>query len=58
MRAGLRADDESWDLSFWVRNVADTFYYVTLGPVALNSGLVAGTLGAPRTLGGTFKVKF
>jgi iron complex outermembrane receptor protein len=58
LRAGLRADDGSWDLSFWVRNVADTFYYVTLGPVALNSGLIAGTLGAPRTLGGTFKLKF
>jgi iron complex outermembrane receptor protein len=58
LRAGLRADDDVWDLSFWVRNAADTFYYATLGPVALNSGLIAGTLGAPRTMGGTFKVKF
>jgi iron complex outermembrane receptor protein len=58
LRAGLRADDETWDLSFWARNATDTFYYGTIGPAPLNSGLVAGTLGAPRTLGGTLKVKF
>ncbi len=53
-----RADDETWDLSFWVRNLTDTFYSTTLGSVALNSGAVAGIPGAPRTLGGTLRVKF
>lgn len=58
LRAGFRADDETWDLSFWLRNATDTFYYGTVGAAPLNSGLIAGTLGVPRTLGGTLKVKF
>jgi hypothetical protein len=29
-----------------------------MGAVPFNSGLYAGSVGAPRTLGGTLKVKF
>lgn len=58
LRAGVRADDDAWDLSFWMRNVADTFYYVGLGALPFNSGAYAGSPGAPRTMGGTLLVKF
>ncbi len=58
LRTGVRADDEAWDLSFWIRNLANKFYYAGLGPLPFNSGAYAGSPGAPRTLGGTLKVKF
>jgi iron complex outermembrane recepter protein len=58
LRTGVRADDEAWDLSFWLRNVADKFYYAGVGAVPFNSGAYAGSPAAPRTLGGTLRVKF
>jgi iron complex outermembrane receptor protein len=58
LRTGVRADDDGWDLSFWIRNVADKFYYAGVGSLPFNSGAYAGSPAAPRTLGGTLKVKF
>jgi len=58
LRAGVRATDEAWDLSVWARNVADKFYYAGVGAVPFNSGVYAGSPAAPRTLGGTLRVKF
>ncbi len=58
LRTGVRADDDAWDLSFWIRNVADKFYYAGVGALPFNSGAYAGSPGAPRTLGGTLRVKF
>ncbi len=47
LRAGVRADDEAWDLSVWARNVADKFYYAGMGAVPFNSGAYA-TAAPPR----------
>ncbi len=58
LRVGVRADDEGWDLSVWARNVTDKFYYAGVGAVPFNSGVYAGSPAAPRTLGGTLRVKF
>ncbi len=55
-RLGLRLAGGKYDLSVWARNLFDKDYFQTLS--VLNYGLVTGTLGDPRTFGGTFRVKF
>lgn len=57
LRAGLRADDELWELILWVDNVADSDYLVIGFDVPLISGF-AGVKGPPRQYGGTVRVRF
>jgi iron complex outermembrane receptor protein len=57
LRAGLRADDELWELTLWVDNVADSDYLVIGFDVPIISGY-AGVKGPPRQYGGTVRVRF
>lgn len=56
-RVGFRAAD-GWDLSLWVRNIADKDYYELLSAVSGGSGLYVGQPGDPRTYGVTVKARF
>jgi len=55
-RIGLRTSGSGIDVSFWVRNLLDKNYYIGRngGPF----GLISGTPGDPRTVGGTLRVKW
>jgi iron complex outermembrane receptor protein len=55
-RAGFRTD--SIDIYGWVRNAFDVEYLEQLQLAPSNVGLVAGTVGDPRTFGGTIKFNF
>jgi iron complex outermembrane receptor protein len=55
LRVGIAAEDGSWDLQLWGRNVFDKLYYLSLG--AANTGAVTGTLGDPRTFGLTLRAR-
>ena len=55
LRAGLRADDGTWDVQVWARNVADKDYYLSLS--AANTGAITGALGDPRTVGVTLRLR-
>ena len=54
-RIGLRTEDDRFDFSFWVRNLANKNYYVTRG--GGNFGLITAVVGDPRTFGATFRTK-
>ncbi|RZK00586.1 MAG: TonB-dependent receptor [Novosphingobium sp.] len=54
-RIGLRTDDGLIDVSFWVKNLFDKDYYLSLSPG--NTGAVTGQVGEPRTLGVTLRTK-
>ncbi len=55
-RLGLRTESGKIDLSFWARNLLDKKYYLIRGPQTF--GLVTGTVGDPRTVGTTLRVKW
>jgi iron complex outermembrane receptor protein len=55
-RAGFRTN--SIDIYGWVRNAFDVEYLEQLQLAPSNIGLVAGTVGDPRTFGGTIKFNF
>jgi len=52
-RIGVRTEDGKWDLSVWARNLFNVDYFVTLSP--LNTGLITGLTGDPRTFGVTLR---
>jgi iron complex outermembrane receptor protein len=54
---GLKVDDSSTTLSFWVHNLFDKTYYLENAPSGAN-GLMDVEFGAPRTLGVTLRQKF
>ncbi|NIJ35695.1 iron complex outermembrane receptor protein [Sphingopyxis panaciterrae] len=55
-RVGFRA--EGFDVFGWVRNAFDVNYVELLQVAPGNTGLIAGTVGDPRTWGGTVKFSF
>ncbi len=55
-RAGFRTG--SFDVYGWVRNAFDVNYLEQLQLASGNIGLVAGSVGDPRTFGGTIKFNF
>jgi len=55
LRAGLRADDGSWDVQVWARNVTDKDYFLSLS--AANTGAITGALGEPRSVGVTVRAR-
>jgi iron complex outermembrane receptor protein len=55
-RAGFRGD--GFDIFGWVRNAFDKKYIDLLQVAPGNTGLIAGTVGDPRTWGGTIKFSF
>jgi iron complex outermembrane receptor protein len=54
---GLHPNDESWDLSFWGKNVFDTQYYNFLGSFSAASSVV-GMAGDPVQYGATLRMKW
>ncbi|MCG8589144.1 MAG: TonB-dependent receptor [Proteobacteria bacterium] len=57
LRAGLRAENELWELTFWLRNASDEEWNVIGFDVPILSGY-AGINGPPRTFGGTLRIRF
>jgi iron complex outermembrane receptor protein len=57
LRTGVRAENERWELGFWVQNVTDTDYLVAGFDVPILSGFAAVN-GPPRTYGGTLRLRF
>jgi iron complex outermembrane recepter protein len=55
--AGLGRDDQSWDLSAWVRNAFAEEYFNTVSVNATN-GITLASIGDPRTFGLTGRLKF
>jgi iron complex outermembrane receptor protein len=55
-RIGVRTENQRWDVSLWAHNLTDTHYFQTLA--AQNTGQIAGTVGEPRTFGGTVRFKY
>lgn len=51
---------QRWDLSVWVKNVADTHYWLMTYQQTIMStnNPYVGAAGAPRTIGGTLRVDF
>lgn len=56
LHAGLRFDDESWDLSAWVHNLSNKHYFTTVSPNFLAGGVI-GTPGDPLMAGFTLKAR-
>jgi iron complex outermembrane receptor protein len=54
--AGIGKDDESWNLSVWVRNALDEEYFNTVSVNATN-GISLAAIGDPRTFGLTGRLK-
>ncbi|MGH6785980.1 MAG: TonB-dependent receptor, partial [Novosphingobium sp.] len=56
-RLGFRTE-AGLNLFAWVRNAFDVNYFESLAVPSGNTGLIAGSLGDPRTWGATVKVEF
>ncbi len=56
-RLGFRAKGR-FDVFAWVRNAFDVHYFEQLAVASGNTGLIAGSVGDPRTWGATIKVEF
>lgn len=54
-RIGLRSADGFFDLSLWAKNLFNKDYFLNLS--AVNTGVVTGQLGEPRTYGVTFRTR-
>jgi iron complex outermembrane receptor protein len=54
LHGGVRAPDDRWEASLWVRNLFNKDYYNTLS-VSASNGIVQGALGEPRMYGLTLK---
>ncbi len=57
LRTGLRADDDLWELTLWMNNVAGSDYLVAGFDVPIISGY-AGVMAPPRQYGGTVRIRF
>jgi len=57
LHAGLRAEDELWELVFWVTNTTNANYLVTGFDVPIISGY-ATVAAPPRQYGGTVRIRF
>ena len=57
-RVGLRADDDFWRVTAWVRNAFDEDYSITAFEYPFASGSFGGFLGDPRTYGITLASSF
>jgi iron complex outermembrane receptor protein len=57
LRTGIREENDTWELIFWVRNLLDEEYMVASFDVPVLGGF-AGLHGPPRHYGGTVRVRF
>lgn len=58
MKAGLRFDDGDSELSLWVRNVTDEYYYYQAFDVPLQTGKINVYPAEPRMFGVNFRKNF
>jgi len=57
-RLGIGALDESWAFEIWGANLADKYYYAVAFDAPFQFNTIDSFLGAPRTFGATFRMKF
>lgn len=57
LRGGIRSEDDRWDITLWVRNLADQAYTVVGFDVPIVSGYAAVN-GPPRTWGATLRYRW
>lgn len=57
-RVGLRADDEQWSLTVFVKNITDEIVLTSSGDVPVFSGAHFGSIDTPRTVTANFKIRY
>ncbi|KQT32630.1 hypothetical protein ASG29_12855 [Sphingomonas sp. Leaf412] len=57
-RLGLGPQSDAWSIEVWAQNLTDSEYYQVVVDQPLQSGTYGAFLGAPRTYGGTVRVRF
>ncbi len=57
IKFGVRFFEDRADLSFWIDNFTDSYYFTSLTGTKA-SGIVTGTTGEPLSFGSTIRVKF
>lgn len=57
-RIGIQPPSANWSLEVWSQNLFDAEYYQVVVDQPLQSGTYGAFLGAPRTFGGTVRVRF
>lgn len=57
-RLGISPTSEAWTIEVWAQNLFDAEYYQVVVDQPLQSGTLGTYLGAPRTYGGTVRVRF
>ncbi|WP_395670783.1 TonB-dependent receptor [Phenylobacterium sp.] len=57
-RIGVGAPDEGWAVELWGQNLTGEDYFQVIIDQSLQSGTLAGFLGAPRTYGVTIRTEF
>ena len=57
-RLGVRDGAGGWDAYIWAQNLFDKAYFQRLGLAPFNTGLLAASIGDPRTFGATVRALF
>jgi outer membrane receptor protein involved in Fe transport len=57
-RLGITPTSSAWSLEVWAQNLFDAQYVQVIVDQPLQSGTLGAFLGAPRTYGGTVRVRF
>ncbi len=57
-RFSIGSSDDRWNIELWSQNITDTEYYQVGFDAPLQTGSWNAFLGAPRTTGVTFRVKY
>lgn len=57
-RLGLTPTSDAWTVEIWAQNLTNSDYYQVVVDQPLQSGTYGAFLGAPRTYGGTMRVRF
>ena len=57
-RASYGPSDGRWEIAIYGHNLADEEYRIAAAPFASINGAVEEIFGAPRTYGGSFRLKF
>jgi iron complex outermembrane receptor protein len=56
LHAGIKFEDNSWDLVLWAHNALNKHYYTSIG--ATTGGEIVATVGEPLVAGVTLRAKF
>lgn len=57
-RVTIGARDQRWNVELWSQNITDAEYYQTVIDAPLQTGTWNAFIGAPRTYGVTFRVRY